>query len=392
MGRLTVTAIRKLEPGKHSDGLGLYLFVDKRGVDYARWVFIYTLKGRRPELSLGPYHAVPLAEARALAAQARELVRRGVDPVSDRKAAQKVGEGATFGDAADEWLEQKLTALRNAKSQAMLRRDVSVTMLPLRKLQVADVTVDDVLRLLAPIWKKSPDAGRRLRQKIEAILDAASAKGLRRGENPARWRGHLQHLLAKPPKVEKPHLAAMPYADVPQFIANLRQADSVSARALEFCVLTAARTGEVIGARWDEIDIENKTWALPANRMKAGRAHTVPLPHAAILILERMAQFRRDEYVFPSRKAGKPLTHDGLALALKRQGVTDYTVHGFRSSFRDWCGNETQFPREVAEAALAHAVGDEVERAYRRSDALDKRRRLMDQWAAFLAPTTQISE
>lgn len=336
-------------------------------------------------MSLGPFIDISLADARELASKARALVRQGINPIDARKAEQKVA-SETFGSVADAWLAQKLRTLRNDKSHSMLERDVKIVMEPLRDLPVESVDLSAVLKLLEPVWTQSPDLGRRLRQKVEAILDAAQARGLRSGENPARWRGHLQHLLPRPPKVQREHFAAMPYKDVPAFMRRLRHTESVSARALEFCVLNASRTGEVLGARWDEIDLASRVWTIPPARMKAGRQHTVPLSSAAIRILREMAEIRTGEYVFPSRAPGKCLAHDGLAGALRREGIKNYTVHGFRSSFRDWAGNETSAPRDVAEAALAHQVGSEVERAYRRSDALEKRRALMEQWADYILP------
>jgi integrase len=224
-----------------------------------------------------------------------------------------------------------------------------------------------------------------VRGRIERVLDAAKAKGLRSGENPARWRGHLNNLLPKRQKLPRGHHAAMPFADVPAFVADLRQREAVAALALEFTILTAGRSGEILGARWAEVDREAKVWTIPAERMKSGREHRVPLTARALEILDTVEKVRSSDFVFPGRRRGRPLSPMSMTLLLRRMNVTNATVHGFRSAFRDWCGERTTFPREIAEAALAHVVGDPTERAYRRSDALEKRRKLMEAWAGFLS-------
>ncbi len=270
----------------------------------------------------------------------------------------------------------------------MVRRALTVTLAGIRNLPVAEVDLEAVLRVLKPIWIATPETGKRLREKIEAILDAATAKGLRQGDNPARWRGHLEHLLPKRPKLAKSHHAAMPYRDLPAFMSKLRSLDTVAALALEFTILTAARSGEVYGCRWEEIDFDGKVWTLLPSRMKAGRQHRVPLSDPAILVLRRIAAIRSNEWVFPGQRAGKPLSHIAMANVLKRLGIENATPHGFRSAFRDWAGNETDFAREVCEAALAHSVGDQAEQSYRREDALEKRRQLMTLWADYLGATS----
>jgi integrase len=244
-----------------------------------------------------------------------------------------------------------------------------------------------VLQVLKPIWTTRPETASRLRGRIERVLDAAKALGHRSGENPALWRGHLANLLPKRQKLTRGHHAALPFSELPAFMVKLRERDAFAARALEFTILTAARSGEVYGARWSEIDWDAKVWTVPANRMKAGRAHRVPLTPAVMRILEVAAKLRTDDgldvLVFPSRKAGQPMSGMAMKMLLRRMGYDAITVHGFRSSFRDWAGERTHFPWEVAEAALAHVIGDETERAYRRGDALEKRRELMEAWAAF---------
>jgi integrase len=226
----------------------------------------------------------------------------------------------------------------------------------------------------------------RLRARIEAVLDAAGAQGHRVGDNPARWRGHLQHLLPKRAKLDRGHHAALPYAEVPAFMARLREIDTVTARALEFAILTAGRSSEIYGARWSEIDLEAKVWTIPAERMKAAREHRVPLCERAAEIVAHLAGMKLGEFVFAGHRRGKPLSHVAMAKVIDRMGVTGATIHGFRSAFRDWAGNETHHPREVAEAALAHVVGDAAEQAYRRGDALEKRRLLMSAWGNYCEP------
>jgi integrase len=239
-----------------------------------------------------------------------------------------------------------------------------------------------VLRVLKPHWQRIPETAARLRSRIEKVLDAARAKGYREGENPARWRGHLDTLLPPRQKLTRGHYAAMPYAELPAFMTRLRACEGMAAQALEFAILTAARSGEVLGLRWSEIDLGAKVWTVPATRIKAGREHRVPLSPRALAIIEGLWPVRVSEFVFPGHRSDRPLGDMALHMVLKRMEIP-YTVHGFRSSFRDWCGEATNFPREVAEAALAHVVGDETERAYRRGDALEKRRKLMDAWATY---------
>ncbi len=255
----------------------------------------------------------------------------------------------------------------------------------LRPLPVDAVGIEDVLLVLKPLWVERAETASRTRGRIEAVLDAAKAQGLRDGDNPARWRGHLEHLLPKRGKLARGHFVALPYVDLPDFMVKLRAVDTVSAWALEFTILTAARSGEVYGARWGEIDLVAKVWTVPAQRTKAAREHRIPLSGPALAVLDKVKPLRMGEMVFPGQRRGKPLSHIAMAKVIERLGVEGATVHGFRSAFRDWCGNETTHPREVAEAALAHVVGDMAEQAYRRGDALEKRRALMNDWAQFCA-------
>jgi integrase len=257
---------------------------------------------------------------------------------------------------------------------------------PLREMPVSAIDTAAVLSVLQPLWKSLPETASRVRGRIEHVLDAAKARGYRTGENPARWRGHLDNLLPKRQRLTRGHHPAMPYANVPIFIAQLRerQSASIGALALEFTIATAARSGEVLGARWDEIDTVAKVWTVPAQRMKSGREHRVPLSTRALAILAQAQMVRLGSFVFPGARASKPLSVMALGMTLRRMGRSEVTVHGFRSAFRDWAGNETNFQRELAEAALAHVVGDKAEQAYRRGDALEKRRSLMEAWASHL--------
>jgi integrase len=376
--------VNATKPGRYVDGGGLHLFVREDGS--RQWVFRYAYGGKQRDMGLGALRDVTLAEARQRAAVAREHVRQGRDPKAERDAARRAAGGIpTFGQVADELVDGIEHGFRNEKHRAQWRMTLKEYAKPLRSKPVDQIATADVLAVLQPIWQTKPETASRLRGRIERVLDAARAKGHRSGENPARWRGHLDSLLPKRPKLTRGHHAAVPFNDVPAFMAKLGGESGVAARALELTILTAARTGETIGAKPEEIDLDAKVWTIPASRMKAGREHRVPLCGRAVSILREMLKLRSGAFVFPGAKPNKPLSQMALAMALRRlhPGVT---VHGFRSAFRDWAGERTHFPREVAEAALAHVVGDATERAYRRGDALEKRRKLMDAWAAFCEP------
>jgi integrase len=291
----------------------------------------------------------------------------------------------TFDACAAAYIAAHNTSWRNAKHRDQWRNTLTSYAGPaFGSLPVQSIDVGLVMKALEPIWQAKPETASRLRGRIEAVLDWATVRGHRKGENPARWRGHLDKLLPARSKVHKvKHHPALPYNEMADFVAELRKQEGVAARALEFLILTAARTGEVIGARWDEVDVEEKIWVVPAARMKAGREHRVPLSSAAVAILEEMKKIRESDFVFPGGKKGKPLSNMAMLAVLKRIGRSDLTAHGFRSSFRDWAAERTNFPREVAEMALAHTVGDKVEAAYRRGDLLQKRRQIMEAWARF---------
>lgn len=372
-------------PGWHGDGAGLYLRISGDG--RRRWVFRWARGGRVKEMGLGPASTVSLAQARERADAARRDLAGGRDPIEARDAAKKPPPGKpTFGEVADALIAAKESEWRNPKHRAQWRMTLETYAAPLRSKPVDEIGTEAVLAVLKPLWLEKPETAARLRGRIEAVLDAARAQGHRTGENPARWRGHLSHLLPKRGKLTRGHHAAMAYRDVPAFIAALRGREAIAALALEFCILTAGRSGEALGARWSEVDLDAKVWTLPAARMKAAREHRVPLSERALAILARLAGARTGEFVFPGQRDGKPLSNMAMGMALRRMKLDGATVHGFRSAFRDWAGNETHFPREVAEAALAHVIGDKAEQAYRRSDALEKRRALMTAWANYCEP------
>lgn len=373
------------EPGRHSDGGGLYLNVTPSGA--RSWVFMWKKDGKRREMGLGSAGSVTLARARERASECRAQVAARLDPIQTRDAADKAKRGTpTFGFIADALIASKEVEWRNPKHRAQWRMTLGRYAEPLRSLPVDQIDTAAVLAVLKPLWLEKPETASRLRGRIEAVLDAAKAQGHRSGENPAAWRGHLSHLLPKRGKLKRGHHAAMAYQDVPAFMERLRAREAIATLALEFCVLTAARSGEVLGARWSEIDLTAKVWTVPAERMKAAREHRIPLSERALAILEKLSEARTVDLVFPGQRAGKPLSGMAMEMVLRRMRLDDVTVHGFRSAFRDWAGNETHFPREIAEAALAHVIGDKAEQAYRRGDAIEKRRVLMEAWAQFLSP------
>jgi integrase len=344
---------------------------------------MYTWRGKQREAGLGSAGkgGVSLKAARDKAAEGRALLKAGVDPIAEWSKPDGE-EVPTFGKAADDFLEAHAGGWRNDKHTAQWVMTLTRYCEPIRNTPVDAIDTEAVLSVLKPLWTRAPETASRLRGRIETVLDAAKARGhINRNEaNPARWRGHLDKLLPKRAKLTRGHHAAMPYADIPAFVASLRERPAIGARALEFCILTATRSGEARAACWDEIDFDGKVWTIPAARTKAAREHRIPLSDRALALLREMEAARTGDYVFPGRRPGRPLSGMAFEMLLRRIN-SPYTAHGFRSSFRDWAGNETHFPRELAEHALAHAVGDMSERAYRRSDALMRRRELMDAWA-----------
>jgi integrase len=378
INRLTSAEARAItRPGRHSDGGGLYLFVDANMSK--RWVFLFRWRGKLKEMGLGGLDKVSLAMARDAAEAARRELGAKRNPIEVRRSEREV---PTFGAMADEVVASLSSQWRNPKHIAQWKTTLTMHAAPLRARKVNEISTADILDVLKPLVGKTPETASRLRGRIERVLDAAAAKGFRTGDNPARWRGHLDNLLPKRQKLTRGHHAAMPFGSVPEFVARLREREALAALALEFLILTAARTGEVIGARWNEIDLEAAVWTVPADRMKGGREHRVPLSPTALSILERARTGRRNDFIFPGPGKNRPLSVNAFRALMIRLSV-NVTAHGFRSSFRDWAGEASTFPRELAEAALAHLVGDATERAYRRGDALAKRRKLMDAWAAF---------
>src|SRR5579862_1640258 len=379
-------AARLTLPGLHHDGGGLYLQVGASGSK--SWTYRYMLAGRAREMGLGPLQVVSLAEAREKAAEARRLKFAGVDPIAARDSAvlkARIGprSSRTFMDCALQYIESHRPEWKNEKHGTQWQATLDTYAGPVfGDVPVQDVDLALVMRVLEPIWKTKTETASRLRGRIERILDWATTAGYRQGENPARWRGHLENLLAKRSKVRKvKHHPALPYAEVGPFLSALRGHEGVASQAFEFLILTAARTSEVLGARWDEFDLENAIWTVPASRIKAGREHRVPLSRPATHILTQMAEVRQGDLVFPGPKKDKPLSSMALLAVLDRMGRRDITAHGFRSTFRDWAAERTNFPRDVAEMALAHAIADKVEAAYRRGDLFEKRQKLMQAWA-----------
>jgi integrase len=358
MGRLTARKVTTAKPGKYSDGGNLYLIVSVTGS--RKWVLRFTWRGGAKEMGLGSANDVPLADAREKAADARRTLAKGLNPIDERK---RDGGIPTFGNMADTVCETLAAGFRNEKHKAQWRMTLSAYAGPLRPKPVDTIATEDVLAVLKPIWTDKPETASRLRGRIEKVLDAAKAKGHRSGENPARWRGHLDHLLPKPLKLTRGHHAAMPYDAVAAFVADLRQREATAALALEFCILTAARSGEVLGLRRSEIDFDKKVWTVPAQRMKAGREHRVPLSARALAIVKECANAHTGDFLFAGQSRKKPLSNTAMEMMLRRMKRDDVTVHGFRSSFRDWAGNVSSFPREITETALSHVIGDKAEQA-----------------------------
>lgn len=352
------------------------------------WLFRFMLAGKAREMGLGAVADLSLAEARETATAARRLVKAGTDPIEARQATRitvryEQARSMTFSQCAEAYIAAHEASWRNPKHRQQWRNTMATYCGPVfGELPVDAIDLALVLKVLEPMWHTKTETASRLRGRIENILDWATVRGYREGDNPSRWRGHLDKLLPARSKVQTvEHHAALPYDDIPAFMADLRSRRGVSARALEFCVLTATRTSESIGASWSEIDLANKAWTIPAVRIKAGKDHRVPLVDRVVEILSDMAKVREGEHVFPGGKLDKPLSTMAFLMLLRRMERPDLTAHGFRSTFRDWAAERTAYPREVAEMCLAHAIGDKVEAAYRRGDLFEKRRQLMEAWA-----------
>jgi integrase len=396
--RLTALKVeaKDLAPGMYPDGGGLYLRVTPEGA--RSWVLRYMLDRRPRWMGLGPLALYGLADARSKALDARRKRHDGVDPIDARRAERarqrlEAAKAITFKECAEAYINAHGAGWKNEKHAAQWPATLKkYAYNVIGRLPVRTVDTGLVLRVLEPIWTKKPETASRLRGRLESILDFAKARDYRDGENPARWRGHLDKLLPARSKVhEIEHHAALPYAELAAFLVALRQQEGIAARALEFLILTAARTGEVIGARWNEIDLLDKIWTVPISRMKARREHRVPLSPRAIAILQEMHETRggdnTDASIFPGRKTGLPLSNMAFLMLLRRMELGDLTAHGFRATFKTWASERTSFQNEIVEAALAHVIGDKVEQAYRRGDLFEKRRRLMQQWATFCAST-----
>jgi integrase len=376
------------EPGLYSDGAGLYLRVSKTGAK--SWRFIYTRDKKRTELGLGSAAHVGISDARERVSKGQQLLARNIDPKREWRAEKYLTVDRTFGSVAVELIAGREPGWKNPKSAQQWQNTLQTYASSIWFKDVRDVSVDDVCRILRPIWSQKAETAQRVRGRIETVLDAAKVRGLREGENAARWKGHLELLLPKQKAGPRRHQPAMPFVDVPSFVSHLRTVPGLSSRALELTILTACRTSEVLKAQWSEFDLQAALWTIPAERMKAHKVHRVPLSRDALDLLNSLP--RESELVFPGAKRGKPLSNMSLLMCLRRMNLSQFTVHGFRSSFRDWCGEMTLFPREIAEEALAHTVGSEVERAYRRGDSLERRRELMQAWANYLhARSTQDS-
>ncbi len=354
------------------------------------WVLRYQVGGKRRDMGLGGYPDVTLAAAKEAARAARAKLAQGVDPIQEAQAKRSAliaaqATATSFSRAAEQFVEAHEASWKNAKHAQQWRNTIQTYASPtIGKLLVQDVALPHILTILEPIWREKTETASRLRARLELVLDWATARGLRTGANPARWRGHLDKLLPAPGRVaKKAHHRALAYGAAPAFMKRLRQQEGGGARALEFAVLTAARSGEVRGATWSEFDEESCTWTVPASRMKAGKEHRVPLSEAAMQVFRTQRAVALNEWVFPGLR-DNPLSDMTLNAVLRRMKV-NAVPHGFRSTFRDWGAEETDYPNEVAEMALAHTISGKVERAYRRGDLLDKRRQMMTDWAAFLA-------
>jgi integrase len=388
---LTVQHITK--SGFHHDGGGLYLQVTEEGT--RSWVYRFMLNKDRRNMGLGPYPAVSLAAARKAASEARSLVKTGHDPIEARNAQRarqhiEQARSITFDQATEQFIASREGEWRSDKHRQQWRNTLATYASPkIGTAPVAAISKADVIRVLDPIWREKEQGGRpetaaRLRGRVEAILNWAVSQGYREeGPNPARWSGHLEHTFAKRSKLKKPkHHAAVPIDDLPDVYSKLCGPETMAALALRFAILTAARAGEVTGMTWDEVNFQEKVWTVPASRIKAGREHRVPLSSEAVAILTARCEEKTGALVFPGRN-GRPLAVPSLSKALAAAGYGSVTVHGFRSTFRDWTAERTDTPRDVAEMALAHAIENKAEAAYRRGDLMVKRAVLMQRWATF---------
>lgn len=377
------------KPGLYNDGAGLCLRVTPPSA--CSWVLRYMMDRKAREMGLGRYPDISLAEARLMAAEARKLKAMGIDPIANREAVRTQGRleaarSVTFRYCAESYIAAQKPSWKNAKHADQWAATLETYAMPLMAdLPVQSIDIGMVHKVLEPIWSSKTETASRLRGRIESILDWATVREFRTGDNPARWKGHLESLFPARSKLQKvEHHAALPYTQMGAFMASLKAEEGNGALAMQFTILTAARTREVTEAKWKEFDLDAGVWTIPDTRMKAGREHRVPLPKAALAILRvRQKSGDKSPFVFPGSKQGKPISNMAMLQTLRRMDRDDLTVHGFRSTFRDWAAEQTAFAREVAEAALAHTIGDKVEAAYRRGDLFEKRRKLMDAWATY---------
>lgn len=392
VNRLTALQVQKLsKPGYHADGAGLHLCVKATGGK--SWIFRYRFGGKEREMGLGPLHTVSLAEAREKALAQRKLLLDGVDPLAAKQASEvqrKLAEASviTFDTAATSYIASHRAGWKNEKHAEQWQNTLATYASPVfGSLPVADVTTALVLRVLQPIWTTKTETASRVRGRVEKVLDWCKTQGYRTGDNPAAWRGHLENLLSSPKKTKKvEHHPALPWREVGAFMQELRTMHGTAALATEFIILTNCRTSEAINATWAEFDLGEKRWTIPAARMKAAKEHTIPLSDAALGVLQRLkAETKEGEFVFPGGKKNTALSNMACLALLKRMGRGDLTVHGFRSSFRDWAGESTVHPREVIEHAMAHQLPDKAEAAYARGSLLERRRVLMADWANYCA-------
>lgn len=386
--KLTPRKVETASPGKYEDGGGLRLVVSQTGAK--KWVLRFTIKGKRREMGLGSFPDIGLADAREKSIQYRKQVKDGIDPIENRLIETEVT--PTFTTCAARYIRAHRRGWKNYKHSRQWVSTIKTYVRPvIGKKQVDTIVTDDILKILSPIWNTKTETAKRIQGRIENILDYAAAHNYRDSQNPAQWRGHLNKLLPKPSRVKTvTHHPAMPYEDVSPFMALLSQSESISSLALRFLILTATRTSEVLLAEWSEINIKEAVWVIPAHRMKAKREHRIPLPNIAMDVLKRLPRSEDNPYLFPGTRYGKPLSNMALLQLMRGMGYGvggdqgSYVPHGFRSSFRDWSGEVSHFPRDVAEMALAHTIENKVEAAYRRGDLFDKRRLMMKEWSDYL--------
>ena len=390
---LTVTEVKNFKtPGMHADGNGLYLKVKRADAKY--WIFRFTFEGKRYDMGLGSFPDVKLQEVREGVVKQRKLIREGVNPIKAREEIKEqtkkaAGKAQTFKECALAYIQEHRPTWKNDKHASQWSNTLGAYAFPIfGHKAIGDVHKDDILKMLKPIWKEKTETATRVRSRVERILDWATAHDLREGDNPARGKGFIHTLLGEPTRLKKGGLhKALDYKRVAEFVSWLRGKGGISALAFEFTILTAARSGETLGAQWDEINFEEKTWTIPAERTKTSKEHVVPLNDRAIDILKTANEVRRDDFIFPGNKKDKGLSNMTMLVMLKRGNAQEIwggvTVHGFRSTFKDWAADCTDYPNELSEMALGHSISNKVEAAYRRKTMLEKRRAMMTEWAEY---------